>query len=84
MNDKNDLERLLQLNKFFDELPLPEDRTYTKSPHMLRAKGNASFITYAFSSGIQSTCKSSIVFVIINETISKKSNKDALPFALNI
>ena len=46
MNDKNDLERLLQLNKFFDELPLPEDRTYTKSPHMLRAKGHASLLDF--------------------------------------
>ena len=46
MEDINDLEKLLQLNKFFDELPLPEDRTYTKSPHMLRANGNASLLDF--------------------------------------
>ena len=46
MKDINDLEKLLQLNKFFNELPLPEDRTYTKSPHMLRANGNASLLDF--------------------------------------
>lgn len=42
----NDLEKLLSLNKFFDDLPEPEDRTYTRSPHMLRANGNASLLDF--------------------------------------
>ena len=42
----NDLEKLLNINEFFDKLPEPEERTYTKASHLLRANGNASLLDF--------------------------------------
>ena len=45
-SDINDLEKLLNLHEFFDELPEPEERTYTRATSLLRANGNASLLDF--------------------------------------
>ena len=46
-NSMNDLESLLNLHEnFFEEPPLPEERTYTKAAGLLRANGNASLLDF--------------------------------------
>ena len=42
----NDLEELLTLHEYFEKLPEPEERTYTKSIGLLRANGNASLLDF--------------------------------------
>ena len=42
----NDLEELLSLHEYFDKLPEPEERTYTKASSLLRANGNASLLDF--------------------------------------
>ena len=42
----NDLEELLSLHEYFNKLPEPEERTYTKASGLLRANGNASLLDF--------------------------------------
>ena len=45
-NRTNDLEELLTLHEYFEKLPEPEERTYTKATNLLRANGNASLLDF--------------------------------------
>ena len=42
----NDLEKLLKISTFFDDIPKVEDKTYTQASNLMRANGNASLLDF--------------------------------------